>query len=110
MPRQRLHRRRRLHRWAGVLSHERAAAPVTPFVITSVVRATDGSSLALTFNSQPGRTYAVDISTALTATGQPGGWQVLTGALASQGAQTNYADTTAGARSTTFYRVRDVTP
>lgn len=85
-------------------------APPPPFVLDSIARTANGSSVTLSFASRPNRTYAVDFATSLQATGQPGGWQELTDALPSQGAQTEYVDTQAAALPTAFYRVRDVTP
>ncbi len=87
-----------------------SAPPAAPFFVTNFVRASDGSSATLTWASQPGRTYAVDVSTALTPGGQPGGWQTLAGVVASQGAETRFVDTAAGSRADAYYRVRDVTP
>ncbi len=66
--------------------------------------------MTLTIQSRPGRTYAVDYSTAMTATGQPGGWVELTDTLVSEGAQTVYVDTVASNLPRAFYRARDVTP
>jgi|GEM_PF-1708033 len=88
------------------------APPVAaaPFEIASIVRVPDGSSVTLAFSSRPGRTYAVDFSSTLNASGQPGGWTELTDAVASGGAQTVYVDAQATALPGAFYRVRDVTP
>ncbi len=88
----------------------RSVEPPAPFVITGLERAAGGASVTVTFASRPGRVYAVDVSTTLTPSGQPGGWQTLSAAVASQGAQTAYLDTQAGGRANAFYRVRDVTP
>jgi hypothetical protein len=86
------------------------AAPVVASpVMQSLVRAADGSSATLVFASQPNRIYAVDYSISLQAAGQPGGWQQLTGSLASQGTQTEYTDRQAAGLPHAFYRVRDVT-
>jgi len=87
-----------------------AAPPPAPFAITGLARTADGSSVTVTFTSRPGRVYAVDVSTALTPSGQPGGWQTLAAAVPSQGAQTVYVDNQAPVRAGAFYRVRDVTP
>ena len=81
-----------------------------PLTILSVVRPPNGASVTLTIQSRPGRTYAVDYSTAMTATGQPGGWVELTDTLVSGGAQTIYVDTVASNLPRAFYRARDVTP
>jgi len=86
------------------------SAPPAPFVIDSIVRAANGTSVTLTFASRPNRTYAVDYATSLKPSGQPGGWQELTDGLASQGVQTVFVDTQAAALPGAFYRVRDVTP
>ena len=89
----------------------REAGPTVPApVLTSIDRAPNGASVTLTIASQPGRTYAVDYSTALTPTGQPGGWVQITNTLASQGAVTTYVDTQFSTLPAAFYRVRDVTP
>ncbi len=86
------------------------AAPVVASpVMQSLVRAADGSSARLVFASHPNRMYAVDYSTSLQAAGQPGGWQQLTGSLASQGTQTEYTDRQAAGLPHAFYRVRDIT-
>lgn len=89
----------------------REAGPTVPApVLTSIDRAPNGASITLTIASQPGRTYAVDYSTALTATGQPGGWVQITNTLASHGAVTTYIDIQFSTLPAAFYRVRDVTP
>ncbi|MDB6069428.1 MAG: hypothetical protein JWL81_599 [Verrucomicrobiales bacterium] len=78
----------------------------TPFEITGITRTlTPAPAVTLTFSSTEGAVYAVDSSTALLPSGQPGGWTELTGNLPSEGASTTYQDTTAtGPR--TFYRIR----
>jgi hypothetical protein len=89
----------------------RVAGPVVPPpVIVGITRAPNGASVTLTFASQPARTYAVDTSTLLTASGQPGGWTQVTNAVASQGSQTVFVDTQFSNQTTMYYRVRDVTP
>jgi len=92
------------------LTNRQAAPSVEPPVLLSIVRAPTGASVTLTIASRPGRTYAVDYSTALTPVGQPGGWIELTDTVASQGAQTVYIDTQFSNLINVFYRVRDVTP
>ena len=89
----------------------RVAGPVVPPpVVTGIVRGPNGASITLTIASQPGRTYAVDYSTGLTAAGQPGGWIQITNSLASQGAVTSFVDTQFSTLPAAYYRVRDVTP
>ncbi|MFN0128007.1 MAG: LamG-like jellyroll fold domain-containing protein, partial [Verrucomicrobiales bacterium] len=85
-------------------------AAQTPLEITSIARASGGTSVTLTIRSRGGRTYAVDYSTTLTPTGQPGGWAGLTDSLPSGGNQTVYVDTVTSNLPHAFYRVRDVTP
>ena len=64
--------------------------------------------VSLTFNSQPDREYAIDYSTSLKPTGEPGGWQELEDGIESQGSSTTYIDSTvAGSFSRVFYRVRE---
>ena len=92
------------------LTNRVASPPAPPLEFASIVRAPNGSSVTLTIASQPGRTYAVDYSTALTATGQPGGWVQLTGGIPSAGSQTVYVDMVASNFPSAFYRARDVTP
>ena len=74
----------------------------------SIVRAPGGASVTLTFDSRPGRTYAVDYSTGLNAAGQPEGWTELTRILPSGGDVTSYMDTVHSNLRRAFYRVRDV--
>ncbi|MDA7881608.1 hypothetical protein N9A94_04820 [Akkermansiaceae bacterium] len=65
--------------------------------------------VSLTFNSQPDREYAIDYSTSLKPTGEPGGWQELEDGIESQGAETTYVDSIeSGISSRVFYRVREV--
>ena len=77
--------------------------------ISKIQRSPTGSSVTLTFASVAGRTYAVEYSTSLNATGQAGGWRVLAAALASGGAETTYSDGVASNLPRAYYRVRDVT-
>jgi hypothetical protein len=86
------------------------AAPPAPLDFTSIVRSTNGSSVTLTIQSRPGRTYAVEFSTAMNPAGQPGGWVELTDSLQSTGAQTIYVDSIASNLLRAFYRARDITP
>jgi hypothetical protein len=92
------------------LTNREASPTVPPPVMLGIVRAPNGASVTLTFASQPGRTYAIETSTSLTTTGQPGGWVALPTTVPSQGAQTVYVDTQFSNQTGIFYRVRDVTP
>jgi hypothetical protein len=91
------------------LTNRQAAPSVPAPVMQNIVRADNGASVTLTIATQPGRTYAVDYSTTLTAAGQPGGWVQINGAVASQGTQTTYIDTQFSTLPGAFYRVRDIT-
>ena len=91
------------------LTNRQAAPSVPAPVMQNIVRANNGASVTLTIATQPGRTYAVDYSTTLTAAGQPGGWVQINGAVASQGTQTTYIDTQFSTLPGAFYRVRDIT-
>jgi uncharacterized protein RhaS with RHS repeats len=99
----------RLYR-APLKDSDIAAQVPAPLSITKIVRAPSGASVTLTIASKPNHTYAVDYSTDLNASGQPGGWTKLTEALPSGGAETTYVDVTASKLSRAFYRVRDLTP
>jgi hypothetical protein len=82
-----------------------------PFEISKIVRAPDGSAVTLTFRSRPGRIYAVDFCTDLTAApGQPGSWVELTDFVPATGAETIFEDGVAANLARAFYRIRDVTP
>ena len=79
------------------------------FAITNVFYDQGAPSVTLTFNSRPGRTYAVDFSTTLTPQGEPGGWQELDDGVESQGAETTFIDeVAAGGTPTLLYRVREL--
>ena len=94
----------------GIIASIMNPAAQTPLEIASITRASGGTSATLTILSRPGRTYAVDYSTTLTPTGQPGGWVELTDALVSGGNQTIYVDTIAANLPQAFYRVRETNP
>jgi hypothetical protein len=94
----------------GIIASIMNPAAQTPLEIASITRASGGTSATLTIRSRPGRTYAVDFSTTLTLTGQPGGWVELTDALVSGGNQTMYVDTIAATLPQAFYRVRETKP
>jgi hypothetical protein len=84
---------------------------VAPFEIAKIERPDDGALVKLTIRSRPGRVYAVDFCTDLTAApGTPGSWVELTDAVPSGGAETTYVDTIASGLVRAFYRARDVTP
>ncbi len=66
-------------------------------------------AVSLTFNSRPGRQYAIDFSTNLSAEGQPGGWAEIQDGVISEGSVTTFVDTiVAGNTPTLFYRVREL--
>lgn len=95
----------------GLTNEESATVtpPAGDFVISSITYSADPSpKVILTFPSTSGKTYAVDYSTDLTASGQAGGWtQLVTGYPAGAGTSTSYTDTTiAGTKSRVYYRVR----
>jgi formylglycine-generating enzyme required for sulfatase activity len=83
--------------------------PVLPFRITSIRYLAGATpSVELTFNSRVGRTYTVEASTAMLASGQPGGWVELTNSLQAGGTETTYVDTlTTVTGPGVFYRVRE---
>jgi hypothetical protein len=81
-------------------------AALVGFSITNIVRATNGSSVKLTFTSQPSRTYAVEYAADVGATN----WTALTETLASGGSSTSYTNTATANLPSAFYRVRNVTP
>jgi len=69
---------------------------------------TGDPAVSLTFNSRPGRQYAIDFSTNLNAEGQPGGWTEVQDGVISEGSVTTFVDTVvAGNTPTLFYRVRE---
>ncbi|MFN0126353.1 MAG: LamG-like jellyroll fold domain-containing protein [Verrucomicrobiales bacterium] len=78
-----------------------------PFAITAVAYNPAAPSVTLTFNSRPGKLYAVDVSTSLLPSGQPGGWSELVDSVASQGSSTTFTDTRAATGPFLYYRVRD---
>jgi hypothetical protein len=96
------------------LTNEEAGGVIPPagaFVITSIAySASPTPKVVLTFPSTAGKTYAVDYSTDLSASGQPGGWtQLVTGFPAGAGESTSYTDTSiAGTKTRVFYRIRQL--
>ena len=91
----------------GMTNEVASGASAFDFAITDIVYDTAAPSVTLTFNSQPGVTYALDFSTTLTPAGQPGGWQELDDSVISGGATTTVVDSTpAAALDTVFYRIR----
>jgi hypothetical protein len=66
-------------------------------------------AVSLTFNSRPGREYAIDFSTNLSAEGQLGGWTEIQDGVISEGSVTTFVDRiVAGNTPTLFYRVREL--
>ncbi len=87
-----------------------SSGPPAAFAITDVVFVGGGSpSVRITFNSRPGRNYAIDYATVLQGSGQPGGWVELTDSVSSDGASTEFVDTFVVGQGfpELFYRVRD---
>lgn len=91
-----------------------ATAPptVTEFKITEIIyTGGESPSVSFTFNSLPGRNYAIFASTAMLPSGELGGWIGLDDSYPSQGAKTTYTDSLemiSGPR--VFYQVRELPP
>lgn len=81
----------------------REASPPKPLDFVSIVRAPNGSSMTLTWDSRPGRVYKVEFSTDLV------NWIELTDAEPSGGATTTFVDNVAAGLQRAQYRVTDVT-
>jgi hypothetical protein len=83
------------------------------FAITDITyienyRDSGDPAVSLTFNSRPGKEYAIDFSTNLNAEGQPGGWAELQDGIVADDSTTIFVDTiVAGNTPTLFYRVRE---
>jgi Bacterial TSP3 repeat len=90
------------------LTNEAVGEVQPPYEIADItLQTTPVLAVNLTCKTVPGATYAVDYSTDLTATGQPGGWIQLATGIASGGATTTYQDTVAvGIGARIFYRFR----
>lgn len=82
------------------------AAPSTPFVITGIVRDPVTGISTITWNSAPGREYALDFSPDM-GEGEFGSrWTELDDGIASQGEQTSFTDLEPRLGEAGFYRVR----
>ena len=83
------------------------------FAITDITyienyRDSGDPAVSLTFNSRPGKEYAIDFSTNLNAEGQPGGWAELQDGIVADDSTTIFVDTiVAGNTPALFYRVRE---
>jgi|TARA_B110000438_G_scaffold297935_1_gene345183 hypothetical protein len=83
------------------------------FAITNIAyienyRDSGDPAVSLTFNSRPGKEYAIDFSTNLYAEGEPGGWAELQDGIVADDSTTIFVDTiVAGNTPTLFYRVRE---
>lgn len=95
----------------GLTNEGIGLVPVTFEITGLTLQSTPVPAANLTFSSVSGAFYAVDYSTTLAATGEPGGWIELVTGLPSEGTATSYQDTVAvGTRPRIFYRVRRVNP
>ncbi|MDC0048517.1 thrombospondin type 3 repeat-containing protein [Verrucomicrobia bacterium] len=90
------------------LTNQVSSAPVA-LQITEVIYDPEAPQVAITFNSRPGATYAVDFSTNLQSSEDDGGWAELDDGVISEGKQTTYVDDFfVGNEKTIFYRVRQI--
>jgi hypothetical protein len=90
------------------LTNQVSSAPVA-LQITEVIYDPEAPQVAITFNSRPGATYAVDFSTNLQSSEDDRGWAELDDGVMSEGKQTTYVDDFfVGNEKTIFYRVRQI--
>ena len=90
------------------LTNQVSSAPVS-LQITEIIYDPELSQVAITFNSRPGATYAVDFSTNLQSSEDDGGWAELDDGVISEGKQTTYVDDFfVGNERAIFYRVRQI--
>ena len=76
-------------------------------VVENIIRDPATGHVSISFTSQPGRTYAIDYSTTLKPTEEPGGWRELEEGVESHGTITTYTDSLlADTAGKIFYRVR----
>ena len=90
------------------LTNQVSSAPVA-LQITEIIYDPEVPQVAITFNSRPGATYAVDFSTNLQSSEDDGGWAELDDGVMSEGNQTTYVDDFfVGDEKAIFYRVRQI--
>jgi len=78
--------------------------PTSPFLITTVTRDTTTGAITLTWTSQPGKSYVVEQSAALTT----GGWTDIPGTIPSAGATTSVTFNPPAGQDLRYYRVRQL--
>ena len=96
-------------RWASL---DYAKLDVTPganrdLIITDIAVDSSSSDVTFSFQSVVGRTYAIDRSTTMLPSGQPGGWLEITNTLVAESETETYIDSgVAETNGKFFYRVR----
>ena len=79
-----------------------------PLVVTDIVYDPNSGEVAITFNSLPGKFYALDISTSLLPGGQPGGWEEINDSVeGNAGTTTTVQDSVEPGKRFQFYRLRE---
>jgi hypothetical protein len=81
-----------------------------PFEITGISYDDTSGEVSITFNSQPGKFYALDASTSMLPTGQPGGWsEIDDGVVGAAGvtATTVINPSTVPGTPRRFFRIRE---
>jgi hypothetical protein len=77
-------------------------------VVTDIVYDPNSGEVAITFNSLPGKFYALDISTSLLPGGQPGGWEEINDSVeGNAGTTTTVQDSVEPGKRFQFYRLRE---
>lgn len=75
--------------------------PRAPFAITSIIRAEDGRSVELTWNSRPGRSYSLDRSTDMKS------WEEVNDSIDSGGLTTSSTASIGATDTHVYFRVRE---